>query len=84
MAAGTPKLITATGTIKSTGGTLLGYFVSSTTSGTIVLRDGGASGTAISGTITPSANVFYEFPATFAIDLHVTVANTIAVTFFVI
>lgn len=61
---------------------MLGFYVASTSSGTLVIRDGGASGTAISGTITPAAG-WHSFPAAFATNLHVTVANTISVTFFV-
>lgn len=80
---GSPKVISATGTVKAIPGMLQGFFCNSTSSGTLVLRDGGASGTAISGTITPSAGVFYPFPATFGTDLHVTIANTLNVTFFV-
>jgi hypothetical protein len=79
---GTPKLITSTGTVKATSGRVLGFYVASTTNGTIVLRDGGASGTAISGTITPAVG-YHEFPGAFATDLHATIANTISVTFFV-
>jgi hypothetical protein len=80
---GSPKVMSATGTVKVISGRLIGFFCNSTTSGTLVLRDGGASGTAMSGTITPSAGTFYQFPATFGTDLHVTIANTLNVTFFV-
>lgn len=84
--AGTPFVVTGTGVVgAATGGcSLIGFFCNSTTSGTVVLRDGGSSGTAISGTITPSAGTFYRFPAVCATNLHVTVANTINVTFFVV
>ena len=80
---GTPKVISSTGTVNSQTGRLVGFFCNSTSSGTLVLRDGGASGTAISGTITPSAGTFYPFPAVYGTDLHCTVANTINVTFFI-
>lgn len=79
---GAPKRITATGTVKAVGGRLVGFYVASTTSGTLVLRDGGASGTQISGTITPAVG-WHAFPADFVNDLHVTVGGTIDVTFFV-
>jgi len=79
---GTPVLITSTSTVKAVGGRLVGFYVASTSSGTLVLRDGGSGGTAISGTITPAVG-FHFFPAAFATNLHVTVANTISVTFFV-
>ncbi len=80
---GSPKVMSATGTVKVVSGQLLGFFCNSTTSGTLVLRDGGSGGTAISGTITPTAGTFYRFPAAFGTDLHVTIANTLNVTFFV-
>jgi hypothetical protein len=79
--AGNPKNITATGTVCATGGALLGFYVNSTSSGTLVLRDGGSSGTALSGTITPAIG-FHRFPATFGTDLHATIANTLNVTLF--
>lgn len=82
--AGTPVLLTSSGAISKGPGTLLGFFVSSTSTGTIVLNDGGASGTAISGTITPAAGQFYRFPAQFvnAAGAYAVLANTISVTFF--
>lgn len=78
--AGTPVNLTASGAISLVPGALLGFYVASTTSGTIVLRDGGASGTAISGTITPSTG-WNAFPATFATSAYATIANTLNVTF---
>ena len=71
---------TATGTVKSTPGILLGFLCNSTSSGTIVIRDGGGSGTAITGTITPSAGSWYNLPVAFNTDLHITIANTLNVT----
>ncbi len=87
--AGTPFVVTASGVVGATtgGGTLIGFFCNSTSSGTVVIRDGGSAGsggTAVSGTITPSAGTFYRFPAVLATNLNITVANTINVTFFFI
>lgn len=79
--AGNPKNITATGTVDSGAGSLIGFYVNSTTSGTLVLRDGGVSGTALSGTITPAVG-YHAFPASYGTDLHATIANTLNVTFF--
>ena len=81
---GTPVLLTATGTVSISPGNLLGFFVASTSSGTIVVRNGAAasSATAISGTITPAAGQFYAFPAYCPSGCSVTIANTISVTFF--
>lgn len=79
---GNYKNITATGAVTTGGGTLLGFYVNSTTGGTLVLRDGGASGTVMSGTITPAIG-FHRFPASFGVGgLHATIANTLNVTFF--
>ena len=58
---------------------LLGFYVNSTTSGTLILDDGG---TALDGTITPAIG-FHEFCADIGNKLGVTVGNTINVTFFV-
>lgn len=82
---GDPTVITATGDVVATRDCyLLGFFVSSTTTGTLVLRKGGSGGTVMSGTITPAAGAFYRFPAFCAGGLHATVANTISVTFFTV
>jgi hypothetical protein len=81
---GTPVLISATGDVVATrNGTLVGFYVASTTAGTIVLRQGGSGGTTISGTITPAVG-WHDFPAAFVAGLHATVGGTISVTFFVI
>ena len=80
---GTPVKLTGSGAISLHAGTLLGFYVASTSSGTIVLTDGGASGTAVSGTITPGVG-WHEFPAEFVASTgaYATIANTLNVTFF--
>ena len=78
---GTPINLTASGAISLAPGALIGFYVHSTTGGTIVLRDGGASRTAISGTITPAIG-FHRFPAACATACYATIANTLNVTFF--
>ncbi len=78
---GAPINRTTTGAISARSGTLLGFYVNSTTGGTLVFRDGGSSGTAITGTITPAIG-FHRLPAYFVTSAHVTVANTIDATFF--
>lgn len=60
--AGTPVNLSASGAISLCPGSLLGFYVNSTSNGTLVLTDGGAAGTAISGTITPAVG-WHEFPA---------------------
>lgn len=82
--AGEPILVSATGDVVATrNGTLIGFYVNNTTSGTLVLKKGGSGGTAISGTITPAVG-WHDFPAAFTAGLHATIANTLSVTFFVI
>lgn len=77
------KNLTGTGQVTTTSGCLLGFYVNSTTSGTLVLRDGTSSGTVMCGTITPAVG-FHRFPAGYGVNgLHATIANTLDVTFFV-
>ena len=78
---GTPVNLTATGAISLSPGVLLGFYVNSTSSGTILLRDGGSGGTAISGTITPAVG-WHAFPAACAVGCHATIGATLNVTFF--
>lgn len=77
--------LTATGNVGGTGQHmgLLGFYVNSTTAGTLVLRRGGSGGTVISGTITPAVG-WHAFPAGCPDGLHATVGGTIDVTFFVV
>lgn len=80
---GTPILLTASGAISLHAGTLIGFYVNSTTAGTIVINDGGSGGAAISGTITPAIG-YHAFPAAIVSDsgAYATIGNTISVTFF--
>ena len=65
-------------------GTILGFYVNSTSSGTIVLRNGQASGsTAVSGTITPAIG-WHNYPITCPLGIYATIANTLDVTFVVV
>lgn len=79
---GNYKNLTGTGSVAVNPGTLTGFYVNSTSSGTLVLKDGGSSGTVISGTITPGIG-WHFYPAGFgkAGGLHATVGGTIDVTF---
>lgn len=72
---------TASGNIKSGQGALLGFYVNSTSSGTITLYDDAATGTttAISGTITPAIG-WHNYPVCFANGLNIVIANTLNVT----
>ncbi len=60
---------------------LLGFYVNSTSAGTLVLKDGGTSGTAMCGTITPAIG-FHRFPANVGASLFATIGGTLDVTFF--
>ena len=75
---GAAKLLTGTGAVCAGPCQLVGFYVNSTTAGTIVLTDGA---TTVSGTITPAIG-FHRFPATIGTSLTATIANTISVTFF--
>lgn len=60
---GTPILLTDDGIVSKVAGSLVGFYVNSTNAGTIVIYDGtDATGTAISGTITPAIG-WREYPA---------------------
>ena len=82
---GTPVNLTSSASISLVAGNLLGFYVNSTTGGTIVLRNGGSAGTVVSGTITPAIG-FHRFPAYFpgttTAGCYATIANTLDVTFF--
>ena len=76
------KNITATGAVSNGQCQLIGFYVNSTTIGTLVLKDGGASGTAMSGTITPAIG-FHRFPANVGTSLYATIGGSaLDVTFF--
>jgi len=75
------KNITATGAVSTGACQLIGFYVNNTNAGTLVLRDGGASGTVMSGTITPVIG-FHRFPANVGTSLYATEGGTLDVTFF--
>lgn len=83
--AGTPINITSTNNVVATTNcTLIGFYVNNTSSGTLVLRQGGSGGTVLCGTITPAIG-FHRFPAGCVGGLHATIAgSSLDVTFFVI
>jgi hypothetical protein len=79
---GTPVNRTDTGSVSLVPGNLFGFYVNSTTAGTIIIGNGSAgAGTALSGTITPAIG-FHRFPAYCTVGCYVTVANTLDVTLF--
>lgn len=82
---GQPVNLTATGNVSAVSRdcSLIGFFVNSTSTGTLVLRVGGSGGTAL-GTITPAAGTFYPYPMSCPGGLHATIANTLDVTFLIV
>jgi hypothetical protein len=81
---GGPVLISASGAVLPRPGSILGFYVSSTTSGTLVLYDNAsaASGNQITGTITPAIG-WHPLPLNLGKGLYATVGGTISVTFVV-
>jgi hypothetical protein len=79
---GTATNLTATGDVTTGNTALIGFYVNSTNAGTLVLKKGGSSGTALCGTITPAVG-FHRFPCDAPGGLHATIAGTaLNVTFF--
>ena len=82
---GYPVNLAATAAVTPAPCQFIGFYVNSTSGGTLVLRDGGtaaAGGVQISGTITPVIG-FHPFPASIGKSLHATIAvAALNVTFF--
>ena len=79
---GAYKNITETGAVTTGPCQLLGFYVNNTTSGTLVLRNGGAGGEVMSGTITPAIG-FHRFPANVGVSLYAPIGGSaLDVTFF--
>lgn len=74
---GQPVTITGTGSISTRSGRLIGFYVNSTTAGTVALAD---SSGAIGGTITPAIG-WHFYPIGYVGSLSVVVGGTINVTF---
>lgn len=85
VAGGTAMSTTPQGAEQTTlPGTIMGFYVNSTSSGTIVLSAGSTSGgTALTGTITPAVG-WHTLPITSPTGIYATLANTISVTFVVV
>ena len=76
------SLQTGTAVVNARPCNLLGFYVNSTTGGTLVIHDKAtAAANAVSGTITPAIG-FHWFPAQLGQGLYVVIANTLSVTFF--
>jgi hypothetical protein len=80
-----PVNLTASGLVKNAPGKLRGILINSTSSGTIILRDGtSGSGTAINGTLTPAAGQFIDFGEDgidFSQGIYATIGGTLNATF---
>lgn len=80
--AGAFRQLAATANIKSSQGALLGFFVSSSTAGTIAIYDDTATGTTtkILDTFTPAGLGWFDLPAAFATGCYVVIGGTMQVT----
>ena len=76
---GKPFPVTGTGIVTDVPSVTAGFYVNSTSAGTLVFRDGTASGVAIGGTITPAVG-WHTYAFNFSKGVHITVANTIDIT----
>jgi hypothetical protein len=74
--------LTASGVLQPNRCQLVGFYVNSTSAGTIVLRNGDSGGTAVSGTITPAVG-WHFFPAALPAGGYATIGGTLNVTFIV-
>ena len=79
---GFPKNLTESGAFSTGPCQLLGFYVNNTNAGTLVIKDGGTGGTALSGTITPAIG-WHHFPANIGTSGFATIGGTaLDVTFF--
>lgn len=79
---GTASNITATTTLYKGSCRILGFYVNSTTAGTIVFTDSdGTTSTTLSGTITPAVG-YHAFPASCQRGIIATIGGTLNVTVF--
>lgn len=75
--------LSASGSVKDGAGKLLGFFVASSSSGTVKLWDNtSAAGTIIINTTSVTAATFYPCPAAFANGCYATIGGTADITFF--
>jgi len=61
--------------------TLIGFYVNSTTAGTIAFASASSGGTTLSGTITPAIG-FHRYPMACPNGLYATIGGTLDVTLF--
>lgn len=80
MMTGQAKNLTASGAVAAQPCKLIGFYVNSTSSGTIIIKDGGSGGTALTGTITPAIG-WHFLPVECSTSCYATIGATINVTF---
>lgn len=80
---GTPINLSTSGAISLCAGSLIGFYVNTTSGGTIIIKNGGTSGTALNAATTPGTG-WNTFPAaiTSSLGAYATISGTIDVTFF--
>jgi hypothetical protein len=77
---GAYKNISATAQVTTRPATLLGFYVNSTSSGTIRFYDGtGTAGTVVTNTITPAVG-WHSLPVSFTSAIYAVIASTLDVT----
>jgi hypothetical protein len=76
---GQASIVTATVTVRSVPTRLLGFYVNSTTAGTIIFYDATSATNAVTGTITPAIG-FHRLPISFGVGIHVAVGGTLNTT----
>jgi hypothetical protein len=79
MSFGQGRIATATSTVNARPSNLLGFYVNSTTAGTIVFHDAAAATNAVTGTITPAIG-WHALPICFGVGIHVVIGGTLNVT----
>jgi hypothetical protein len=79
--AGYPVHITATGQVLAVPAMLIGFYVNSTSSGTLILYDALSATNPVSGTITPAIGMQW-FPSIHKTGVFATIGGTLDVTFF--
>lgn len=79
----TPVNLTASGQILAAPGRMKGFYVNSTSSGTLRVADNTAAGSGYLGAAITPAIGWHEYPSELAVGGYITITNTIDVTFFV-
>ncbi len=76
---GQASIVTGTGTVNARPSRLVGFYVNSTSAGTLIFYDAASATNAVTGTITPAIG-WHFLPISFGTGIHVAVGGTINVT----